>query len=333
MNRAATRLRLLAALPFPLALAVGLLLFALWRDRLPDRLATHFGTDGRADGFTAAGGYLAVGSALLIALGVGWTLFVRRRALWGAWATAGFTGGLLALQLRGNLDLTDPAEAHLPLAVLTVALAIGALAAGAGWALTRLVPEEPAREVPVPADAPRLDLAAGELAGWARTTGSLPMSLLGAAFLLAALVVPFLAPWPYALIPLAVGLSGAALSRVRVTADRRGLTVRPALATRPRLRVPLDDITGATTRDVAPAGEFGGWGYRVRPGASGVILRSGPALAVRRRDGREFVVTVDDATTAAGLLNALVERTGNGPDTSPDATAGQTPGRPAPRKD
>lgn len=321
MNRAATRLRLLAALPFLLALAVDLLLFALWRDRLPGRLATHFGADGRADGFTPTGGYLAVSSALLTTLGAGWTLFVRRRVLWGAWATAGFTGGLLALLLRGNLDVTGPAEARLPLAALTAALAIGALVALAGWALTRLVPEEPAREVAVPSGAPRLDLGAGERAGWARTTGSLPMSLLAAAFLLAALVVPFLAPWPYALIPLAVGVPGAALSRVRVTADRRGLTVRPALVARPRLRVPLDDITGATTRHVDPLADFGGWGYRVRPGAGGVILRSGPALAVRRRDGREFVVTVADAETAAGLLNALVERDGT------PATA------PAPRRD
>ncbi|MFJ6350379.1 DUF1648 domain-containing protein [Streptomyces sp. NPDC092046] len=331
MNRAATRLRLLAALPFLLALAVGPLLCALWRDRLPDRLATHFGADGRADGFTAVGGYLAVSSALLLALGVGWALFVRRRVLWGAWATAGFTGGLLALQLRANLDVTDPAEARLRIAVLTVALAIGALAAAAGWALTRLVPAEPAREVSVPADAPRLDLAAGELAGWARTTGSLPMILLGAAFLLAALVVPFFAAWPYALIPLAVGLPGTVLSRVRVHADRRGLTVRPALVARPRLRVPLDDITGATTRDVEPVADFGGWGYRVRPAASGVILRSGRALAVRRRDGREFVVTVDDATTAAGLLNALVERAASGRGTP--ATGTPANGTPAPRKD
>ncbi|MER8046825.1 DUF1648 domain-containing protein [Streptomyces sp. NPDC094032] len=320
MNRAAPRLRLLAALPFVLALAIDLLLFALWRDRLPDRLATHFGADGRPDGFTATGGYLVIAPVLLLGLGTGWTLLVRRGALWGAWATAGFTGALLALLLRGNLDVTDPAEARMPLAVLTVALAVAALVALAGWGLTRFTPEEPVREVPVPDGAPRLDLGAGELAGWARGAGSVPLTALGAAFLLAVLVVPFFAPWPYALIPLAVGVPGTVLSRVRVSADRRGLTVRPALVSRPRLRVPLDDITGATTRDIDPLADFGGWGYRVRAGASGVILRSGPGLVLRRRDGRELVVTVDDAETAAGLLNALVERQGNAPGTT-------TPGR------
>lgn len=310
MNRAATRLRLLAAPPFLLALAIGLLLFALWRDRLPDRLATHFGGDGRPDGYTATGAYPAIAAALLLALGLAWTAFVRRRLLWGAWATAGFAGALLALLLRGNLDVPDPAEARLPLAVLTVALAVAALAGAAGLALTRLVPPEPPR--PVTAAAPRLDLGAGERAGWTRTTGSPTMTLLGGAFLLAALVVPFFAPWPYALIPAAVGLPGAALGRLRVTADHRGLTLRPALMSRPRLRLPLDTVAAARTRHVDAVADFGGWGYRLRPGATGVILRSGPALAVRRRDGREFVVTVADAETAAGLLNALVERDGGG---------------------
>ncbi|MFE4663528.1 hypothetical protein ACFRI7_01700 [Streptomyces sp. NPDC056716] len=38
------------------------------------------------------------------------------------------------------------------------------------------------------------------------------------------------------------------------------------------------------------------------------MLRSGEALSVRTTGGREYVITVDDATTAAAPLNALVER-------------------------
>ena len=59
--------------------------------------------------------------------------------------------------------------------------------------------------------------------------------------------------------------------------------------------------------------EFGGWGYRVRPGASGVVLHSGAALSVRLRGGREFVVTVADPETAAALLNGLIARAQRGP--------------------
>jgi hypothetical protein len=44
------------------------------------------------------------------------------------------------------------------------------------------------------------------------------------------------------------------------------------------------------------------------PGGSGVILRAGSALIVTRRSGRRFTVTVDDAETAAGLLDGLAHR-------------------------
>ena len=40
-----------------------------------------------------------------------------------------------------------------------------------------------------------------------------------------------------------------------------------------------------------------------------VVLHSGEALQVARRDGRVFVVTVDDAATAAALLEAMSEMT------------------------
>ncbi|WP_255219942.1 hypothetical protein [Streptomyces sp. PVA_94-07] len=45
------------------------------------------------------------------------------------------------------------------------------------------------------------------------------------------------------------------------------------------------------------------------PKRSGLVNRSGEALVVRKTgDGREFAVTVDDAGTAAALLNTLAER-------------------------
>ncbi|MCZ0980283.1 DUF1648 domain-containing protein [Streptomyces diastatochromogenes] len=83
MNRATPRLRALTALPFVLALAAHLLLLALRYDRLPDPLATHFGTGGTADGFTGRAAFAFVSTALLLGLGVGWTLLGRRAALWG----------------------------------------------------------------------------------------------------------------------------------------------------------------------------------------------------------------------------------------------------------
>ncbi|MFI9119407.1 DUF1648 domain-containing protein [Streptomyces bikiniensis] len=315
MNRATPRLRVLAALPFVLVLLAYLLVFALWYDRLPDPLATHFGPEGggRADGFTGRTAYAFASTALLLGAAVGWNLFVRRSTLWGAWATAGFTGTLLVLVLRDNLDAADAAEVVSPLADLTLAAAGAALLALAGPALTRLVPEEEPAAGPGAADGPRLPLGPSEVAGWSRTSASRPLTVLAVLALAAVPVTLLLAPWPEAwpaLLGPVVGVPGLALARVRVTVDRRGLTVRPALVPRPRVRVPLDEVAGATARDVDPVSEFGGWGYRVRPGRTGVVLRSGEALVVRRDSGREFAVTVSDAHTAAALLNTLVERRG-----------------------
>ncbi|MFF9849397.1 DUF1648 domain-containing protein [Streptomyces litmocidini] len=317
MNRAAPRLRALAALPFALALVVHLVLLALRYDRLPDTLATHFGPDGvHADGFTGRTAFTAVSAGLLLTLGAGWTLLVRRGSLWGAWATAGFTGTLFVLLVRDNLDATDPARVESPLANLLFAGAVAALLALTGRGLTRLVPrDEPAADPGTP-DAPRLPLGASEVAGWTRATASRPLTVLAVLALAAIPAVLLLTPWPAALLGLlglVVGLPGLALARVRVTVDRRGVTVRSALASRPRARIPLDEVAGASARDLDTAAvlaEFGGWGYRVRAHRTGVIVRSGEALVVRRSGGREFAVTVPDARTAAALLNTLAERHG-----------------------
>ncbi|MFG2330032.1 DUF1648 domain-containing protein [Streptomyces sp. NPDC048604] len=304
------RLPLLAALPFLLALAAYATALAVWWGRLPDPVATHFSGDGRADGWTSRTGVAAIGAVLLCAAGAAWTAFARRKVLAGAWATAGFLGVLLILMLRDNLDAPDPQLVVSPLVNLAVAVGAAGLAALVGWAAARLVPEEerPAADTAGAEAYERLPLGPGEVAGWSRDAGSGVLTALGAALVLGGLVALVLAPWPLATMLLVVGAPGLALSRVRVTADRRGLTVAPALAGRPRIRVPLDEVESAGVRDVDPVADFGGWGYRVRAHRTGVVLRSGEALVVRRPGGREFAVTVADARTAAALLNALVAR-------------------------
>ncbi|MFF0475082.1 DUF1648 domain-containing protein [Streptomyces sp. NPDC004284] len=311
MNRAAPRLRALAALPFVLATAVHVPLLVLRYDRLPDPLATHFDGGGTADGFTGRAAFAVISTALLLSLGAGWTLLVRRAALWGAWATAGFTGALLALLVRDNVDAVDAAQVDAPLAEITVAAGVAGLLALVGWALTRFVPPEEAETSAT--DGPRLALGAHELAGWTRATGSRPLTALAVLALVAAPAVLLLAPWPAALLGLlglVIGVPGLVLARVRVTVDRRGLTVSPSFASRPRVRIPLDEVAGADAREISALADFGGWGYRVRAHRTGVVLRSGEALVVRRTGGREFAVTVPDARTAAALLNTLAERHG-----------------------
>lgn len=303
----------LAALPCLVALTVDAGLFAVLRPRLPDPMATHFTLGGEADGFTGHGAFVAASTALLAALaGVMAAVLPRAttRSDWllvTAYAVAGLMGSLFVSVQLVNLGAPDGALAvRLPWWHLMIAFMVASVCAGAGLAAARFLPSPAPAARPAPAT--RLGLGDGELAAWARATGSWPLGSLGLLLTAAALaLLPFTGPAGAA--PLLVGgLPCLCFARLYVTVGRQGLTVTPGRLPWPRIRVPLETISGASHRDVDALGDFGGWGYRIRPGASGVILRSGPTLVVRRAGGREFAVTVDDPATAAALLNSLIAR-------------------------
>ncbi|MFK8910926.1 DUF1648 domain-containing protein [Streptomyces sp. YS-3] len=307
-----------AVLPFLLALAVDLLLFAALHDRLPGRLATHFSGGGTADGYSGRSAYVAVATGLLGGLAVVWAAVVAkgglgprgvRRMLAAGYATAGLTGHLMAAVLFANLDADDGGAARLPLWQLAAALGVAVLAAAAGALSARRLAVPPARPRPLgPGAVERLDLAEGELAGWARRAPSRTLCAVGVALLVFGGALTYVYGWGRATAPLACGLLILACSCPHVTVDRHGLTARPTVLPWPRVRIPLDDVERAVSREVNALSEYGGWGYRVRPGRSGLILRSGEAIVVRRAGGREFAVTVADSATAAALLNTLAER-------------------------
>lgn len=92
----------------------------------------------------------------------------------------------------------------------------------------------------------------------------------------------------------------------RVTIDGRGFRAISTVGL-PRFVIPLAEIESADVTNVQPVGDFGGWGIRWGgKGRVGIILRTGPAIEVRRKDGRSLVVTLNDARTAAGVVNSLV---------------------------
>jgi len=97
---------------------------------------------------------------------------------------------------------------------------------------------------------------------------------------------------------------GAALGTVRVAVDDAGLAIGHGPWGRPARRIPRSGIAGARVWSCARSRTAAG-GNRVRPGTTAVILRGGPALAVDLVGGRRVVVSVDDAATAAALLNAV----------------------------
>lgn len=322
MNRKNAGRVALAALPFLLAVAVDLILFADRRDRLPAQLGSHFVGNGRVDDYASQGSYIALVTVLFAGTGALWTLTVVAGKSSGPWyrklvacgyALAGFLGYLLAVVMLVNVDAAEDAQGRaqgvsFPMWHMAVGLGVAALAFGLGLLLAGLfpVPEEPAADGPA-GGGERIVLARGEVAGWARRAGAwwtLPAALV---VLGGGVVLLFTSGWGGAVPALLVGVVLANFARPHVTVDRRGLTVSGLLPW-PRKRVPLDRIEAASSRNINPLTEYGGWGYRFRPGRSGVMIRSGEGVVARLTGGRDFAVTVDDSATAAALLNTLIDQ-------------------------
>lgn len=307
---------LVAVVPSVLAAAAVLAAFLSVRERLPDRMAVHIGAGGGADGFSGQGSFLATALAVLVGDGV---LFgalaywirtapgVQRVLAVIGGAVAVLTGWLVTAVLLANTDVDDASSVTLPGTQAALAFAAAAGYAAVGWLICGKA-EEPETVSGPTAGAERLPLGDSETAGWTRVAGSRVLPVTGALVAVAGLVVGFTTGWAPALPLLISGAPMALLTGARVTADRRGITVTPSLVPWPRLNVPLERIAEAGHRTVNPVRDFGGWGYRARPGASGIVLRSGDAISARLTTGSEFVVTVDDAGTAAALLNTLADR-------------------------
>ncbi|MHA7958240.1 hypothetical protein ACX9I7_10850 [Streptomyces sp. L500] len=311
---------LVAVLPYPVACAAVTVSYRSLRDRLPDPMATHIGPGDKADGFDDPGAFLGVSLSVFLGLGVLFAFLTwLTRSAPGQQRAVAAAGGGMAVALgwivvaivRANAEVGaggDAASVTLPGRLAAVGFAAALVYGVLGW-LAAGRGETPAPATgPAPAEAARLPLAESESAGWTRVVGSRAQVGGGAIMLVSAVLVGFVAGWPAALICAAFGVPLVLLCRVRVSADRRGITVTPAALPWPRLNVPLERIEEAGHRSVDALRDLGGWGYRAHPGISGIVLRSGDAISARLTNGSEFVVTVDDAATAAALLNTLADR-------------------------
>lgn len=312
--------------------AVVLATYAAWRDRLPDQMATHWSgsPNGVPDGFSSpdtAAAWIAGTCVLALVLAVVLAVGVRVRGLSPRTAQAGIAflasvAGVVAgswlTVTTAALSAADPRQAHLGprllwglgllfLGVVPLLLLRGLPTpqrggGAAGEQPGRHVPGRPARDQVVPQP-----LAPGQPTEWAQTLRS-PMLIGVLAVVLAALVViaVLASAWFWiAVVPLALAL--AAFAQLRVTVDERGLRLVSELLRLPIRRIPLVQITTASAEHIDPL-QWGGWGYRVLPGRSALLLRTGPGLVLDLRDGRQFAVTLDDAETPARLLAGLLVR-------------------------
>jgi hypothetical protein len=234
------------------------------------------------------------------------------------WWELGFLGTTLTATCIVQVGLDDARDAPSTILILLGGLLLGFVLGFAAWRLAIEPPlEEEEGVVPEP-----VVLAAGERAVWMQTV---TMARTGVVVLAASIALLVVMAGVSAVIDLRAGGLGAgfwitvgALVLVtvlvlcalvfRVRVDERGLSVR-AVVGWPHLRVPRSDIRSVEVVHVSPMAEYGGWGWRYGIGIGwGVVMRTGEAIRVTRRDGRMLTVTVDDAETAAALLRGLGDR-------------------------
>lgn len=299
----------------------------MWSDELPDPVAIHWGAGGEVDGF----GSLTLMFVLVPVLTLGLPALLTatampslRRGQRGPHvrllaAAAASLSVLMAVLMVGSLaiqrGLDDAADAPGIGPVLLWAYGLGLLAGVVGWFLQ---PSQETRRAPLERGV-ALELAAGEKAVWVRTQSMSRWFIATMAVLAVVLggvglaLIPESAwvGWLIVASGLVMGFFALTTAVVSVTVSDEGLTVRGIVGW-PSTHVPLEDVASADVAEVSGMADFGGWGWRLRPHAKGIILRDGEAMWVKRHSTRDLVVTVDDAATAAGLLTALVARGGKG---------------------
>jgi len=151
-----------------------------------------------------------------------------------------------------------------------------------------------------------LGLRAGERAVWTgRARARWPLSTWWLALLLGLGVLDrdLISQLIFVGVVVAIALLG--FTSVRVTVAARGVTVGYGVLGLRLTRIPLRRIAFAEAvqreKSVLPI-----TGSLLTFGDVSVVLRGGPALRLTLRDGKAFLVTVDDAATGAALLNDLI---------------------------
>ncbi|WP_028661909.1 DUF1648 domain-containing protein [Saccharomonospora saliphila] len=315
----------LAAFGVPALLAVlAFVLRTAWEPRLPEVIATHWGTDG-VDGSTgltaftvgtlvAAGVLTSAGTAsLLVLLRRGGE--VRRGTVLLHALLASLPSGMLISSMAASLDAESWRQAAGPGVVLLVLLGTTGVATGVAVLLAgRRVPARGHAEPAGPGEA-SVGLKPGQRASWVGGTTNTPLAGV-CAFLpvLSVGVIDVLTDGPlgwtgYAVTAGAGVLTALMVPSLRAVVDSSGITIRMGLVGLPRTHLALSDIASAGT-DTVRATSLGGLGVRYDPTTGDVAykIRGGSALVVSLRDGRRVFVTVDGPEQAAGLLNDLIRQ-------------------------
>jgi hypothetical protein len=324
MNHALYTARILiVALVAPLILVVVALAWSFsLAAQLPARVVVHWDLAGHPNGYGSPFqfpiGLAAVCLPLIVIFGGAVVLISHRGpltplakllAVTSIWVTL-----IVSITFLGSL-LDKNAGADIG-AMLGLALGSATVVAAAAWFVLPRGVRGVGGSVR-PAVSP-VTLTPGERASWIRTAsvsaGMIWIVVAVCVVIAAVTIVSTIATdgqyWWLSFVPVVVLLLVLSNFAWTVRVDVRGVRIRSVLGI-PVVRVPLDQVTSADVIDVQAISQYGGWGIRFAlNGRIGVIVRSGEALEVHRSKGLDVVVTVDDASSAAALLNGLVQREG-----------------------
>jgi hypothetical protein len=307
------------ALGLPASLLAALIAVpaALW-SRLPARVADHWTLSGTANGTAPRltpfllSGVLALLGVGLAALGWAWARGGAARRGRSASAAGLIAVGLFVIAIStgsavlvavANLGGDDQRSASVGASGLVGLVGGPVLLAAAAGYLLRRHGGLGATDGRAPST---LGLRPGERAVWtgrARAGWASPTAL---ALLAAGALIGALTPqWPLTVVLSLTGVLVLGFTSVRVTVAARGLTIGYGALGLRLTRIPLRKISSAEAVRRG-ATSFGYRGSLLLFGAAAVVLRPGDALRLTLRDGKTFLVTVDDAATGAALLNDLI---------------------------
>lgn len=299
--------------------AVGIWLI---RHDLPDPIATHWGADGLADGFSSLGGVIATGiimtsltSLFLLAIGAA----VKQQRIVGpiAVGTAAFLAVLLFLSVWYQRGLEDPGESKLGWTILWATL----IGVGVGilfWLPVRVKPGNlPKANGPLPDGAETLEVAPStRLAFVARSKIEKSMLII---VLVSCIPLPAIGIWMMVSGEIAGGLVMFLITlgvlllvySMKATIVINEYGVRATfLGLITWVNLPLDNLYGSTVLEKVEPFDWGGLGYRSTFDGEqeGFITQAGPAIRIQRAQNRPFVITIEDAERASATLNTLIQR-------------------------
>ncbi|GAB2327089.1 DUF1648 domain-containing protein [Streptomyces griseoincarnatus] len=297
------------------------------RDRLPQRLATHWGTSGEPDDsmpfwaatlFPALIWLLLATVALLAFWRAGRSTSATAVTAAPAWAgiTLGFTGvtllGAQASIVRANLDREDWRDAG-----SVTGWAVATLVAAAVVAVAAQFIGRRARVTEPPVTGPAMEIPKGQRFVWLSRASNRWLHLMAAVFGVITLAATAVAVGGLAgasAVPLAATFAVATLAllacaSVQARVTEKGLEVALGPLGWPARRWAADAIASAWVEN-RTAMQAGGWGYRLNGLGTTVMLRGGECLVIRTVKGKDFAVSVDDAERGAALLNSLISQRG-----------------------